>query len=176
MRRSFDFEDVLLLAELRRAGIRLTRDGDNLRIKAERTPPAELLEQVRQRKAHLLALLALLDSPDTPDKPTEAPARPSTEASACPSARPSTEALADWLSTLDRLARDALAVQRGILAEGERRGYPAVTLGVGRTLAGGRLAWAAFARTNCPAPHRDAADLADWLARNPARADDDLLA
>ena len=159
MRRSFDLEDVKLLAELRRAGVRLTRDGDNLRLKAERTPPAELLEQVRQRKAQLLALLAEWTPPE-----------------ATPSERPSeADGLAELRAALDRLARDALAVQRAILAEGERRGFPAVSLGPERTLGPGRLAWAAFVRTNCAVPHRDAADLIDGLARNPARADDNLL-
>jgi len=152
LKRSFDLEDVKLLAELRRAGALLTRDGDNLRIKAERTPPAELLEQVRQRKAHLLALLA---QPDAPDRPAQAPA--------------------DWRAALDRLACDALALQRAILAEGERRGFPAVSLGPGRTLGPGRPAWEAFVRSNYPAPHRDGLDLADWLAAHPAQADDDLL-
>jgi len=169
LRRFFDLEDVKLLAKLRRVGVRLTRDGDNLRIKAERTPPAELLEQVRQRKAQLLALLA---QSDTPDRPAQTPARPSAQAPVQPSAQAPT----DWRATLDRLTRDALAIQRAILAEGERRGFPAVSLGPGRTLGPGRLAWEAFAHSSYPAPHRDGLDLADWLATHPARADDDLLA
>jgi hypothetical protein len=89
--------------------------------------------------------------------PAQAPACPSAQAPAQAPARPLTEAL-------DRLAHDALTIQRAVLAEGERRGFPAVSLGPGRTLGPGRLAWEAFVRSNCPAPHRDGLDLADWLA------------
>jgi hypothetical protein len=154
-------DDRQLLAVVRGHGVEVSRRGDQLLLHPANRLPAEVLTRIGQRKAHLLALLA---QPDAPDRPAQAPARPSAQVPA------------DWRAALDRLTRDALAIQRAVLAEGERRGFPAVSLGPGRTLGPGRPAWEAFVRSNCPAPHRDGSDLADWLATHPARADDDLLA
>jgi len=149
---AFD-DDRQLLAVVRGHGVEVNRRGDQLLLHPANRLPAEVLEQVRQRKAHLLALLA---QPDAPDRPAQAPT--------------------DWRATLDRLTHDALAIQQAVLAEGERRGFPAVSLGPGRTLSRGRLAWEAFVRSSYPTPHREGSGLADWLATHPARADDDLLA
>ena len=146
-------DDRQLLVAIEGHGVEVNRRGDQLLLRPANRLPAELLEQVRQRKAHLLALLA---QPDAPDRPAQAPT--------------------DWRATLDRLTHDALAIQQAVLAEGERRGFPAVSLGPGRTLSRGRLAWEAFVRSSYPTPHREGSGLADWLATHPARADDDLLA
>jgi len=154
-------DDRQLLAVVRDHGVEVNRRGDQLLLHPVSRLPAEVLTRVCQRKAHLLALLA---QPDAPDRPAQTPARPSAQAPA------------DWRATLDRLTRDALAIQRAVLAEGERHRFPPVTLGASRSLVGGRLAWEAFVRSNYPAPHRDGLDLADWLATHPAWADDDLLA
>jgi hypothetical protein len=122
-------------------------------------PPSEVQRQIRCGIEHAQRQRGAVNA-----VVAEASAQAPAQAPACPSSQAPAQAPADWLVALDRLAHDALVIQRGILAEGERRGFPAVSLGAGRTLAGGRLAWAAFVRSNCPAPHRDGLDLADWLA------------
>jgi hypothetical protein len=48
--------DVLKRAKL--AGVTLAADGDQLRLKAPKEPPPELIVELRAHKAELLALLA----------------------------------------------------------------------------------------------------------------------
>ncbi len=53
-----------LLAEARRHGVRLQRDGDRLKLKAPTAPPAEFLDQLRNHKAEILCALAVASEPE----------------------------------------------------------------------------------------------------------------
>jgi hypothetical protein len=47
--------DALHMAEV--AGVKMMADGDRLRLRADRRPPTEIVEALRQHKADILALL-----------------------------------------------------------------------------------------------------------------------
>jgi len=131
-----------LLAIVLSYGVEVSRaEGDRLQIRPASKLPREVLEQVRHHKAELLALVS-----------------------------PSGEGEASWpdlWTSLDRLRREVLALQQAILAEGQRRGYPAVPLGPGRTLKPGRQAWEAFIHASFPNLHRDGLELIRWLIDSP---------
>lgn len=87
--------DVLKRAKL--AGVTLAADGDQLRLKAPKEPPPELIEELRAHKAELLALLA-------------APANDAFSAWVSPSPLPlsierAAERIAAWLHAIDRLPK-----------------------------------------------------------------------
>jgi hypothetical protein len=57
---------LLLLAEAARLGVRVFREGERLRYRAEKPPPADLLDRLRQHRAELAALVKAPAEPAPP--------------------------------------------------------------------------------------------------------------
>jgi hypothetical protein len=87
--------DILKRAKL--AGITLAADGYQLRLKAPKEPPPELIAELRAHKAELLALLAAstTDAMKTWVQPSPLPHSPQEAA----------ERIAPWLQEIDRLPK-----------------------------------------------------------------------